>query len=183
MPRPIARVVLAGVLLVGAGCGTDPEPDPSPDTAWGISSDTASPSGTPSRTPEPEETGPEEMEHRVVAVVSVTNAGGTVTGVPVRLDDEAAVNTWTSQFSGEGLREQVVAAVDKAREIDDQVALGVVLSIGCEEPPDWVLLRDDEGLRVRVPKPAKTVQCLAPVTTVAVLAVDPETGAWAAAPE
>ena len=162
--------MLACVLFLG-GCGEE----------------TASVEGptAPRETPS-EAVTPGEVAQREVAVLSGPNGGGAVSSVPVRLPDAAALETWVSQFESEQLRDEVRAAAEAAWpgvRADDEALLGVVLSIGCEQPDAWSLERVDGDLRVSTRMPKPTVQCLVATTTVGLLAVDEDEAAGLPAPQ
>lgn len=171
--------LILGALLGQAGCAraTDEPGTPSPAQAPSPSATRGDPSTGPTGSPG-------EVAHRVVDEVTGADAGGTTGSGLVALPDDGAVETWLSQFSGEGIRADLREVVDagRARLADDEALLGAVLSIGCESPRRWFLERDDGELRVRVLMPKRTVQCLVPVTTVAVLAVDEDEAGGVAGP-
>lgn len=175
----MAPTLILGALLGQAGCAraTDEPGTPSPAQAPSPSATRDDPSTGPTGSPG-------EVAYRVVAEVTGTNAGGSAESGPVTLPDDGAVETWLSQFTGEGLRADLreVVGAGRARLAEDEALLGAVLSIGCESPRRWFLERDDGELRVRVLMPKQTVQCLVPVTTVAVLAVDEDDARGVAGP-
>jgi hypothetical protein len=108
----------------------------------------------------------------VVALVSQTAGGGRVSAKPARLDRPAAVTRFTGQFRGDALRSKVAGAVRRASPQDGRVLLGAVVAIGCDVPPGVRVEGAGSDLRILAkPVPSPLQECLAPVTTVAVVSV------------
>jgi hypothetical protein len=145
--RPLVESLVLAALaaaLVGCGSGTDP--------SGGRASD--------------------QPDVVVVALVSQTAGGGQVSAKPVRLDRPAAVTRFTGQFRGHALRTKVAGAVRRASPPDGRVLLGAVVAIGCDAPPGVRVEGTGSDLRILAkPVPSPLQECLAPVTTVAVVSV------------
>jgi surface antigen len=154
MLRPSSALVTV-LLAVATGCGQEAASD--------RGSDPASPSTQSSSS---------DVAWTQVAIVSGTAAGGSTGATLVRLDTPAALDAFVAQFERPRLGDDVRRAVEAADVPDGQVVAGAVVSIGCDVPPG-VTLSTKEALRV-VPDQAATPlrECLAPVTSVAVLTVD-----------
>jgi hypothetical protein len=148
----LVGIGLALALALGlAACGDDSDP----------ASSTPAPSATPGT---------------VVALISESAAGGEVSQAPTRLDSEAAVSEFVGQFNdrptGRALAEQVRDAVAGASAGSDRTLLGAVVSIGCEAPTGVRVEHRDGPRIVPTGMPKSDVQCLVPVTTVAVVSVE-----------
>lgn len=144
-------------LLLASGCGaSDPLEGASPDPTPGPSTATLAASA-------------EEA-----ALVSVSNAGGRVDSRATPLPDEGAVRDFTRGLEGLRAPQQVRRAWSRADPGAGEVVVAAVVDVSCE-PPDSVEVRSGAaGPRVvAVPPPAAAaeIQCLVPVTTVAVLVV------------
>lgn len=157
--RALLVLVLSALVLLG-GCG-------SRSGGAGSATDTA---GSTPATPGSQGTtgaGPQQ-----VALVTQTAAGGRVGAKPAHLGTPAAVDRFTAQFRGSALADKVTAAVRRADVPEDRVLLGAVVAVGCDIPPGVRVEHAGDGLRivaepVRSPRP----ECLAPMTTVAVVSV------------
>jgi hypothetical protein len=159
----LATVLAAGVLT--AGCG---------DERGATADDSASPisptaSGTPSATGQPQD---ETVDFKQVALVSMTGGGGRASTRAVLLEDEADVGRFASQFRAAALGNQLREAVRNAGLPDDGRLYGAVVSIGCDVPPGVTVTSTASGIAIE-PKPVASPlqECLAPVTTVALVTV------------
>jgi hypothetical protein len=124
----------------------------------------ASPSGSPS-------TG-DAVDFTEVALLSLTGGGGTVAYRATILDDRAAVNRFAAQFRSPALGNQLKAAIREADVPADQVLAAAVVSIGCDVPPGVVVQRLEDGLAIVPMEVANPLpECLAPVTTTALVSV------------
>lgn len=169
----LAAAALAASLAVSlAACGGDHEgssPQPGDSTTAGGDGGDGS-AGSPEAQPE----GP--VEHDLLTVVSRTLGGGTVDERAVDLTEPGGVEELVAGLEA-GMPAQVRRAVRRdQRRPAVQEALaggaglyGAVVWIGCETPDEIAVRSGDAGLEVRaVVKSRGTVQCLAPVTSVAV---------------
>ncbi|NYG58578.1 hypothetical protein BJ980_001501 [Nocardioides daedukensis] len=177
---PLLASILALTLL---GCSDDGEENDakeqssqSPDDS-GSAGESEGTEESP-RSPEPsdlvypsESIGP-EVDFTEVALISETAAGGEVAQIPVILDSDQAVADFTAQFKGRTIGQQVADAVSGAKLADDEVLLGTVVALGCDEPTG-VTVNKENGVTINpVGLPAKPdKQCFAAVTTVAIVAV------------
>ncbi len=136
------------VLAVLAGCGDDPPDGAGDDTH-------RSPSSAAPRLQQ-------------VALLSATAAGGEVTQELTRLPDDAAVAGYAARFTNETLVGQIRRTAAETQVPDGQELAAAVVAIGCEKPTAVVPAGAD-GVRAVVPSTTK--ECLAPVTTVALVLV------------
>jgi hypothetical protein len=160
-PLLAATVLVTGLAL--AGCGDDSgdvADDPAPTS-----------SGTPSEDPGDTSTG--TVDFTQIAIISQTGAGGGTPKDAVVLDSQAAVDDFVASFDDEQMAQSIQHAVDGADVPEGQTLVGAVVAIGCDTP-DEVFVRDTAGgvqiVAGKVPSPHQ--ECFAPVTTVALVAVD-----------
>jgi len=166
--RPILGALLALTLLL-TGCGDD--------AGSGDEADDPAPTQTSSSPAEgdPTDSGPADgqIDFTEIAMVSESNVGGEVSEMATVLDSDAAVAEFAAQFDDERMGERLSAEVAKAHVPDGQTLVGAVVSIACDPPAEIFV---DEGLAGGVTVAAGKVpndkQCLVPVTTVALVAVD-----------
>ncbi len=144
------RLATAGVLLclALAACGEDDEPGgrPTPE------------SGDP--------------PHTVVAILSESAVGGTGVGdVLQALDSPGKTDAFASQF-GDRLEQRILARANGAQVPDGQTLAGAVAHVGCGAPTtvsvearglDWVVVPGPTG--------DENIECIAAVTTVALVTV------------
>lgn len=148
---------LSGLLLglwgLG-GCG-EPQPGPGPQ---------------PAPAPAPPVAVSGDAEAVSVAVVTASNAGGEVRPYATALAGPAALRDFVSPLAPSA-RISVREAVQAAEVPADRLLLGAVVAIGCEPPSSLQVDRTAQGYRVvaQVPKPG--VQCLVPMTSVALVHV------------
>ena len=83
------------------------------------------------------------------------------------------MSRFAAQFENEALGDQLTTAIRKADVPEDQQLAAAVVSIGCDVPPGVTVQELESGLAI-VPLKVKSPlqECLAPVTTVALVAVD-----------
>jgi len=151
-PRLLAALAVTSVLVV-AGCGDErgstSRPQPSPD---------------------PAATKPGWSE---IAIVTGTAAGGTVSTAVVPVDTQDALDAFVGQFERSDLADRVVGAVSGASLPVGWVPAAAVIEVGCDIPPG-IVVDDRDGFRVYAEHVNQTMQeCFAPMTSVAVIAVDP----------
>jgi len=146
---------LALAASVLTGCG-DSDPGLAPDPAAHSSSATDSAA----------------FEAHVVALLSQTGAGGATSTQATVLGDDAAVADFAGQFTRGSLGDQIRAKAGSARLAGDQTLVAAVVAVGCDVPPGVTVTPGAEGVVITPQKVAKpTMECFAPVTTVALVAV------------
>ena len=152
---------LAVVLL--AGCGTD---EPTAGPAEGeTNSKTSKPTAGETVPPGP-------IEYTAIALVSASNAEGSVSPHAVVLDSQKAIEDFARQFSGDQLGQALARQYARADLPKDEVILGAVVDVSCEPPSDVQVEKTKKGIEVTATtKVSKNVQCLVPVTTVALVSV------------
>ena len=159
--------ILVAVLALGllVGCGSQE------DTARPAGNDTSSQSEEPSRTPtpSPEETGP--LDFTQIALISVSNAEGTVSDEATVLDSQQAVDEFASQFSGSQMATALNRAYQKADLPAGEVMAGAVVGVACEAPTDVEVAHTKDGVEITADPVKSKVQCIVPVTTVALVSV------------
>jgi len=107
----------------------------------------------------------------VLALVHETNAGGTVSDQLTPIGGDGLLDFLT-QFDSSSLSEQVMALVDDNPPAEGHELMAAVVAIGCDVPPGVRVSADGAGWTVSPDKVTAPLQeCLAPVTTVAVVDV------------
>ena len=161
------------VLLLVAGCGDDTGDSRAEDPASSSPSSSPSSSGSPTESPSPGgDPTAVPVDFTEVALVSETSAGGKVSQQPTLLDSPAAVTSFAGTLEGRTIAGKIKAAVVKADVPEGQAVVGSVVAIGCDVPPGVNVAWNGTGLEVTAQKVKAPLQeCLAPVTTVAVLTV------------
>lgn len=149
MKRTLGMLVL--VLGLAAGCGEGEATDPAiPDARTSAST--------------------RESDYSVVALLSETAAGGRLSTTLTPIDDQAALNAFTRQLSNESLVIEVERAVNGHSPSEGYELGAAVVAIGCDIPPGVTITRGDAGIEIVVEKVLEPLsECLAPVTTVAVV--------------
>ena len=147
--------LLAPVLLLG-GCASSESSD--------------QPAGY--AVPTSRSTGPVEFDQ--VAVVSSSAVGGAVAPQAVDLTDEAALADFLAQFENARMATALDRTIAEADVEDGETLVGAVVAVGCLPPEAVSVDLTDTGLEiVAVPdKQTTAVECLLPVTSVGVVAVD-----------
>lgn len=131
------------------------------------SSSTAESASDPTSDPTPTAATPTQQ------LVSGSNGGGVVDPQATPLPDDAAVTALTTGLD-DGLAADVAEAAAAFAVPDGQELYGAVVAIGCT-PPEEVGVTgsgDDVLVTARKPQESPSVQCLVPVTTVALVTVD-----------
>jgi hypothetical protein len=106
-------------------------------------------------------------------MVTESAVGGMVSPGAVPLADVSAVHQFTGQFENDRMETRLVQLIDGLEVPDDKAAYAAVVAIGCEVPPDVVVTSTDTGILIEGTKPTtKPVECLVPMTSVAVVLVD-----------
>ncbi|SDE01749.1 hypothetical protein [Nocardioides lianchengensis] len=108
-----------------------------------------------------------------VALLTGSNGGGVVAETATPLPDEAAVTAFTGGLD-DGLAAEVSEAAQAVDVPEGQALYGAVVSLECTPPTAVVVTRDGDDVlvRPRVEKESPSVQCLAVVTTVALVLVE-----------
>ncbi len=184
-PRSNSATLASCVLLLAtvAGCGSNGD-DSAPTTANDASASTPgspstpdSPSESSSATDSPSEASGatlpvgDAVEPGQAMVVGVSNVDGTTTELASPLVDAEAVDSFLVDADPR-LADEVRAAVEVAQVPPGSTLFGSVVAVGCDEPTavSWELTFDGVQARARLPK--STVQCLVPVTSVALFLVE-----------
>jgi hypothetical protein len=165
MHRLLGSLLAALLLAAALGACADDGPaekgrDPGPSGVSG--SPTSSDAGT----------GTGDPEFELVDTITVTSAGGQLSDTAVPLSDDAAVQSFVGQFTGEDLGAQVEDEVAKADVPSGHELYGAVVAIGCDAPDDVTVARSGSDVvitAVKVPSPKS--ECFAPMTTVALVLV------------
>jgi len=162
----IAAATLALGLLVGCGA----------DTTTGETADrTSSDAGGKTRQPSPSESFPPgPIPYTAIALVSASNAEGEVSPHAVVLDSRKAVQEFAGQFSGSQMLQGLEKQYARADLPKDEVMMGAVVDVSCQAPTDIQVEKTNRGVEITAsskPSKGKEVQCLVPVTTVALVSV------------
>ncbi len=164
--RRLLGPCLAAVLLLLAGCG-DTTSDAASDPADPSSSSTT-PASDPSVTVDPDD----GLEPVTLAIVSQTAVGGHVDLDAVPIDDEAARQEFAAQFRRPSMGAKIAQAVASGSVPEGYTVMGAVVAIGCDVPPGVTVTQSPDGWVITPdPVPSPLQECLAAVTTVAVVAV------------
>jgi hypothetical protein len=167
MDMRIALRLSTALLALGllAGCGSaDDTAAPTDDRT---SAQTQEPSPSPSETPP--ETGP--VDFTQVALISVSNAEGSMDPQAVVLDSQAAVDEFAGQFSGTQMPTALTKAYKKSDVPGGEVLVGAVVGVSCQAPTEVHVEQTKGGLEITA-DPVKTKnQCIVPITTVALVSV------------
>ncbi|GAA0970155.1 hypothetical protein [Nocardioides aquaticus] len=171
-PALTAPALATLALLLGA-CGGEGADDPS--DAGGspspVPASSSAPTPEPVPTPEPTPSTDPTPRERVLDVVALSAAGGTTDTIlePVALPADATA--FVAQFEPSA-RGPLRAAIDAAQAPPGLELQAAVVAVGCDEPAD-VLLNGGGSLAwmAQAVPPKTTVQCLVPVTFVALAAV------------
>lgn len=158
MRNTLGPLLLLPLLL--AGCGEE---------GTGSATDDPSTSAQGSATPDPG-----AGEPVVLALVHETNAGGTVSDELTPIGGDGLLD-FLVQFDSSGLGEQVTAVAEDNPAAEGRELTAAVVAIGCDVPPGVSVTQPDgaeQGWTVTPDKVTAPLQeCLAPVTTVAVVDV------------
>jgi len=173
MRRTLGALLLTAALATAAlaGCADAGGDTRAEDAASGTSS--ASPSDLPSAAPSGAPSTPGAVDFTEVALLSETAAGGEVEHRATVLDDASAVNGFATQFESGAMSDELTTAVREADVAEGQELAAAIVSIGCDVPPGVTVQKLEDGVAIlplKVKSPLK--ECFAPVTTVALVAVD-----------
>jgi hypothetical protein len=178
MRRTLGALLLTAALATAAlaGCADDGGDTRAEDAASGTASgspSSASPSDLPSAAPSGAPSRRGAVDFTEVALLSETAAGGEVEHRATVLDDASAVNGFAAQFETGAMSDELTTAVREADVAEGQELAAAVVSIGCDVPPGVTVQKLEGGVAIlplKVKSPLK--ECFAPVTTVALVAVD-----------
>ena len=181
--RPALRRAgsLAGGLVLAAGlvaCSgpDDTAEDPAPETSESTpteSPSTAQPSDS-TQTPAPDSGSSREIPASGSAgvtealLVSATGAGGSSSTLAFALDGQQAIADYTGEFDA-GLAGAVAEAVDEVT-TRGTTAYGSTVAVGCDAPTGVRIDAGEAGFEVTPEMPGSGVQCVEPITFVAVFA-------------
>jgi hypothetical protein len=164
--RTLAALLVAAALATG--CGEEPADGPG-EGAADRASGTGAADGQQAEPGDPS-TGPVAFEE--VALLSESDVGGSVSDVAVPLDDQEAVAAFAEQFEGSRMHEALEEAVAGADVGPRRALLGSVVAVGCAQPEQLLVRATGAGVEVTSTAPKERMQCLVPVTTVALVTVD-----------
>lgn len=106
-----------------------------------------------------------------VRIISASHVDGAVDPRPVPVEDAASRDELLAPL-GADLGRAVRAAVRQTEVPDGQALMAAVVAVGCDEPTGIELVRTVDGYEVTAVVPKSGVQCLVPVTSVALFLVD-----------
>lgn len=163
MRRSLGILVLIAAL---SACGSD-------DGSGGEATDPGPSSSAPGSDASDGSDGSGGSGWSQVALLTGSNGGGVVAETATPLPDEAAVTAFTGGLD-DGLAAEVSEAAQAVDVPEGQALYGAVVSLECTPPTAVVVTRDGDDVlvRPRVEKESPSVQCLAVVTTVALVLVE-----------
>ena len=106
----------------------------------------------------------------LVEILDATAAGGTVDTRPVPVTTAAQQRALTRDLTRPQLARQLAEVVAAHETAPGRELVGAIVAVGCTPPAEV----DYDGEQVRVPPSGARVQCLAPITSLAVLEVPAE---------
>lgn len=156
------------LVLSTVGCGSDTGNGDDPGTATDTSSETtvpdpSSPAGA--RLPVGD-----RVEPGQAVIVEASNGDGETAKRASALVDGKAVNAFLSTTDAR-LAADVRSAVAAVQVPADSTLFGAVVSVGCETPTAVTWTTTFDGIEVTPTLPKPGVQCLVPVTSVALFLV------------
>jgi hypothetical protein len=163
--RHLLGALLALTLLL-AGCGGD---DTSGDDTSGDRANDPASGSAPTESSPPADG---SVDFTEIAMVSESAVGGQVSAEATVLDSDAAVDEFAAQFDDTRMGERLKAEIAKADVPDGQTVVGAVVSMACDAPEQVFVEQTGRGLAITGSKVPTDKQCLVPVTTVALVAVD-----------
>ena len=168
-PRFKVALVAAGLAVaLLAGCGSDAR------EAAPVEEETSSKPSDKTKEPTPSEdesVPPGPIEYTAIALVSGSNVDGTVSPRAVVLDDKKALQEFAGRFSGERMGTALSKEYARANLPKDEVMLGAVVDVSCNPPSELQVEKTKRGVEVTATTKASKVQCLVPITTVALVSV------------
>ena len=177
--RVALGVAACTLLLAAAGCGSETGDDS------GTASDPSTSEPTKTSTPEPSPSPGDEstssgsggsltvgdvVEPGQAVIVSASNVKVEAAPRASALVDDEAIDAFVASLD-ERFGTDVRAAATQVQVPADSTLFGSVVSMGCETPTsvDWVSTFDGIEAQATLPKPG--VQCLVPVTSIALFLV------------
>ena len=109
----------------------------------------------------------------LLTLVSQPDVGGQVDPLATSLERPDDVAAFTEAFTDDRMRVALERALARADVPDGQVAGGAVVAVGCQAPTEVEVETTAEGVTVTAAPVKGSVQCLVPLTTVAVISADP----------
>lgn len=181
MRQKSVRVTAACAVLLlsaAAGCGSEAGDGDDPGTATDTSSETTT---TDPSTADPDtsdsSTGAggklpvgESVEPGQAVIVKASNVDGQTATRASALVDDKAVDAFLSTTDAR-LAADVRSAVSAVQVPADSTLFGAVVSVGCDTPTAVTWATTFDGIEVTPTVPKSGVQCLVPVTSVALFLV------------
>jgi hypothetical protein len=170
--RPAPARALLGLAVTGASCTLLLA------TAAGCGSEGGDGAGTATESPTTESSRGsggqlaigETVEPGQAVIVSASNVDGDTSTLASALVDDTAVGKFVATMEAR-LAEDVRAAVRATQVPADSTLFGAVVSVGCQEPTAIAWSTTFDGIEVTPTLPKSEVQCLVPVTSVALFLV------------
>ena len=154
--------LLVVALLVGCGADDTTAEPAEQETSGDTTEPTPSSGGTPSNGP---------IDYTRIALISESNVDGTVDPHATVLDSQAAVDEFAGTFSGSQMGESLQREYQDADVPDGEVLVGAVVGVSCQPPSKLHVEKTEEGVDITATAKISKVQCLVPVTTVALVSV------------
>lgn len=154
------------VLAVAAGCGGGAGTDQG-ETASATESPSESPSTSPAAgTGAVQIAVGDTLEPDQALIVSASNVDEPTTPMATEFSEGKALDSFVADLDPQ-LAGDVRAAVESARVPDGSTLYGSVVAVGCDQPDAISVKTTPEGIEATAVLPKTTVQCLVPVTSVA----------------
>ncbi len=112
----------------------------------------------------------DEVEPGSAMIVSASDVGGEISPRASALVDEQAVDGFLST-ADQRLAADVRAAASGVRVPEGATLFGAVVAVGCDTPTAITWVSTFDGIEAEAALPKSTVQCLVPVTSVALFLV------------
>lgn len=112
----------------------------------------------------------ETLEPGQAVIVSASNVDGDTSTLASALVDDKALDKFVAKMETR-LAEDVRAAVRATQVPADSTLFGAVVSVGCDQPTAISWSTTFDGIEVTPTLPKSEVQCLVPVTSVALFLV------------
>ncbi len=165
-PVRLVATLTSGVLLlaVASGCASGAA-DPSASATESSRSSDSSSSGAGASL-----TVGDAVEPGQALIVSASNVDGPTTQRASALVNDQAVETFVSDTDAR-LADEVRTAVKAVQVPDGSTLFGSVVSVGCDKPVAVTWDKTFDGIEATAEVPKSGVQCLVPVTSVALFLV------------